>query len=50
MSTNGNMRREALLFLGALERAGSEDAAWAMEAIRRRSREGGESPPPEDTG
>jgi hypothetical protein len=44
-SKDGNMRREALHFLGALERAGSEDAAWAMDIIRRKSREGEGSPP-----
>jgi hypothetical protein len=43
-SMNGNMRREALLFLGALERAGSEDAAWAMDSIRRQTRERDVSP------
>lgn len=43
-STDGNMRREALMFLGALERAGSEDAAWAMDVIKKRSKEGGKSP------
>lgn len=47
-SIDGNMRREALLFLGALERAGSKDAAWAMDAIRRRGKDPGEGPPSRD--
>jgi hypothetical protein len=38
-SKDGNIRREALLFLGALERAGIEDAAWAMDIIKKRSKE-----------
>jgi len=29
------LRRQAKRFLGALERAGSSDAAWAMEKIRK---------------
>ena len=32
---NGDLRREALLFLGALERGGSIDAARALEKIRK---------------
>jgi hypothetical protein len=38
-SKNGDLRREALLFLGALERAGIKDAEWAMDSIKRRSKE-----------
>jgi hypothetical protein len=48
-SMDGKMRREALLFLGALERAGSKDAAWAMDAIRRQGREEGGGPPSTDS-
>lgn len=32
---NGNLRREALLFLGALERSGNVEAARALEQIKR---------------
>ncbi|MDD1664792.1 MAG: hypothetical protein LUQ32_05515 [Methanomicrobiales archaeon] len=37
-SKDGSLRREALLFLGALQRAGSEDAAWAMNSIKKNSK------------
>lgn len=43
-SRDGNMRRAALMFLGALERAGSKDAAWAMNVIRKQSKEGDREP------
>lgn len=36
---NGDLRREALLFLGALERGGSRDAARALERIKKKSEE-----------
>ncbi len=35
-SRDGAIRHEALTFLGALERAGSEDAEWALGALRKR--------------
>ncbi|HVN65568.1 MAG TPA: hypothetical protein VMT31_03000 [Methanomicrobiales archaeon] len=35
---NGDLRREALLFLGALERGGSIDAARALEKIRKNTK------------
>ena len=35
---DGKIRREAVLFLGALERAGSGDAAWAMDSLRRQGK------------
>ncbi|MGA2934834.1 MAG: hypothetical protein ABSD81_06740 [Methanomicrobiales archaeon] len=38
-SKDGDLRREALLFLGALERAGIKDAEWAMDSLKRRSKE-----------
>jgi len=38
-SKDGDLRREAILFLGALERAGIKDAAWAMDLIKKRSKE-----------
>ncbi|HMA05767.1 MAG TPA: hypothetical protein VKO45_07555 [Methanomicrobiales archaeon] len=34
---NGDLRREALLFLGALERGGSMDAAQALKKIKDRN-------------
>ena len=42
-SKDGNLRREALLFLGALGRAGIKDAEWAIESIKRRSKEENEA-------
>jgi len=33
-STDRALRRQALQFLGALERAGSSDAAWAIHQIK----------------
>lgn len=33
-STSGTLRRQAMQFLGALVRAGSNDAAWAMDQLR----------------
>ena len=33
-SKDRTLRRQAKRFLGALERAGSSDAAWAMDKIR----------------
>jgi len=33
-STDRILRREALKYLGALERAGSSDAAWAIHQIK----------------
>ena len=36
-SRDRGTRHEAVLFLGALERAGCDDAAWAMRAIRKRA-------------
>jgi len=38
-SKDGALRREALLFLGALGRAGIKDAEWAIESIKKRSTE-----------
>ena len=35
-SRNGVIRQEVLTFLGALERAGSEDAEWALDAITKK--------------
>jgi hypothetical protein len=35
-SRNGVIRHEALTFLGAMERAGSEDAEWAVNAIKKK--------------
>jgi len=35
-SRDGVIRHEALTFLGAMERAGSEDAEWALDAIRKK--------------
>ncbi|MDD1662840.1 MAG: hypothetical protein LUQ60_03725 [Methanomicrobiales archaeon] len=37
-SKDGKLRREALLFLGALQRAGSKDASWAMNSIKKDSK------------
>jgi hypothetical protein len=37
-SKDGNLRREALLFLGALQRAGSKDASWAVNSIKKNSK------------
>jgi hypothetical protein len=34
-SRSGVIRREALTFLGAMERAGSEEAEWALDAIKK---------------
>jgi hypothetical protein len=45
-SKNGDLRREALLFLGALGRAGNKDAEWAIESIKRRSTEENETTHP----
>jgi hypothetical protein len=45
-SKDGDLRREALLFLGALERAGIKDAEWAMDRIRRQPKEENETTPP----
>ncbi len=42
-SKDGNLRREAILFLGALERAGIKDAEWAMDRIKRRSKKENET-------
>jgi hypothetical protein len=42
-SKDGDLRREALLFLGALERAGIKDAVWAMDTLKRRSKEENET-------
>jgi hypothetical protein len=42
-SKDGDLRREALLFLGALGRAGNKDAEWAIERIKRRSKEDNET-------
>ena len=36
---NGDLRREALLFLGALERGGSRDAAQALKKIKNKTEE-----------
>jgi hypothetical protein len=38
-SKDGDLRREALMFLAALERAGIKDAKWAMDNIKKRSKE-----------
>ena len=38
-SKDGDLRREALLFLGALERAGIKDAEWAMDLLKKRSKD-----------
>jgi hypothetical protein len=35
-SRDGVIRREALTFLGAMERAGSEEAEWALDMIKKR--------------
>lgn len=35
-SRDGVIRHEALTFLGAMERAGSEDAEWALDAIKKK--------------
>jgi len=35
---NGDLRREALLFLGALERGGNAEAARVLEQIKRDSK------------
>ena len=37
-STDRKIRQEAVLFLGALERAGCDDAAWAMKTLRKRGK------------
>ena len=37
-SGDRKIKQEALLFLGALERAGSGDAAWAMDSLRRQEK------------
>jgi hypothetical protein len=42
-SKDGDLRREAILFLGALERAGIKDAKWAMDTIKRRSKKENET-------
>lgn len=39
---NGDLRREALLFLGALERGGSVEAARALEKIRKNTKSEGD--------
>jgi hypothetical protein len=36
---NRNVRDEAVLFLGALERAGSDDAAWAISSLKKREKQ-----------
>jgi hypothetical protein len=33
------IRDEAMLFLGALERAGSDDAAWAISSLKKREKQ-----------
>ena len=38
-SGNPKIRDEAVHFLGALERAGSEDAAWALRLLKKRDRQ-----------
>jgi len=35
-SRDGVIRHESLAFLGAMERAGSEDAEWALDAIKKK--------------
>jgi hypothetical protein len=35
-SRDRKLRDEAVLFLGALERAGSDDAAWAIKSLKHR--------------
>jgi hypothetical protein len=44
-SKDRKIRQEAVHFLGALMRAGCDDAAWAMKTLRKRTRgdEGGPS-------
>jgi hypothetical protein len=37
-SKDRKIRDEAVHFLGALERAGSDDAAWAINSIKKRDR------------
>ena len=37
-SGDGKIREEAVHFLGALERAGSADAAWAMDSLKRQGK------------
>ena len=34
-SRDGVIRHAVLTFLGAMERAGSEDAEWAIDALRK---------------
>ena len=36
-SRNGVIHQQVLAILGALERAGSKDAEWALDALRKRS-------------
>jgi predicted AAA+ superfamily ATPase len=42
-SKDGDLRREALMFLAALERAGIKDAKWAMDSIKKQSKEENET-------
>jgi hypothetical protein len=44
-SKDTKIRQEAVLFLGALERAGCDDAAWAMKALRKRGKSEDLEPP-----
>jgi len=43
-SKDKKIRQEAVFFLGALERAGCDDAAWAMDSIRKRVKGGDTGP------
>jgi hypothetical protein len=43
-SRDRKIRDEAVLFLGALERAGSDDAAWAMNSLKKREKKDRRSP------
>jgi hypothetical protein len=38
VSKNEILRQQALKFLGALERAGSEDAVWAIDDIKKNTK------------
>jgi hypothetical protein len=44
-SKDKNIRREARFFLGALERAGCDDAARVMDSLRKRAKEKDIDPP-----
>ena len=45
-SRDRRIRQEALHFLGALQRAGCDDAAWAIKTLKGRGKAGGPGPLP----